>query len=175
MNIINEVMHDESIALSAAEKFVLTKLIAAETPQNAFQEVTRGDNVVAARDKLTKLQLMTTTNDTAQITEQGQEVLRKEALIDESGQLTEEGQMYGFAQTPEDAAKADHDLKGKPEAPMQPTAEQPPMSGASPTDSTGAASQQSGEPDAFSIESLEMLQGFNEVLKESKFWKKIKS
>jgi len=164
MKTIKERFQHESIALSAAEKFVLTKLVAAETEQNAYQEVTRGNNVVAASDKLTKLGLMTMSENIAAITEQGQEALRKEALVDEMGELTEEGQMYGFASTPEEAAKAD--VQSSPQA--------DPMGGAAPTDSTGVASQQAGEPDAFSIESIEMLRGFQEVLKEFNFLKKTK-
>jgi len=174
MKTIKERFQHESIALSAAEKFVLTKLVAAETEQNAYQEVTRGNNVVAASDKLTKLGLMTMSENIAAITEQGQEALRKEALVDEMGELTEEGQMYGFASTPEEAAKADHAQKGKPEAPVQSSPQADPMGGAAPTDSTGVASQQAGEPDAFSIESIEMLRGFQEVLKEFNFLKKTK-
>jgi len=175
MKTINERFQDESIQLSAAEKFVLAKLVASETPENAFGEVSRGENTVAARDKLTKLNLMTAAENRAEITEQGQEALRKEALVDEMGELTEEGQLYGYANTPEEAAKADHAQKGKPEAPVQSSPQADPMGGAAPTDSTGVASQQAGEPDAFSIESIEMLRGFQEVLKESNFLKKTKS
>lgn len=175
MKTIKERFQHDTIQLSAAQKYVLTKLVAAETPLNAYEEVSRGQNVVAARDMLAKLGLMTVSENNAEITEQGQEALRKEALLDETGNLTEEGEMYGFAASPEEAAKAEHAQKGKPESPVQPSPEQQPLGGNMPTDSTGAATQAQGEADAFSIESIDMLRGFQEVLNERKFWKKSKS
>lgn len=175
MNTINERMHHDTIQLSSAEKYVLTKLIAVETPLNAYEEVSRGNNVVAARDKLTKLGLMTFAENDAQITENGQEALRKEGLVDEMGSLSEEGQLWGFAESPEAAAQADHANKGKPEAPETPSPVQDPMGGNAPTDTAGVATQDAGGPDAFSLESIQMLRGFQEVLKEADFFKKTKS
>jgi len=178
MKTINERRAPADIQLSGVQKYVLTKLVAAETPSTAYEEVARGGaNVVAASNFLTDKGLMTVDENKADasITEQGQEVLRNEALIDEMGALTEEGQMWAYAASPEEAAKADHDAKGKPEAPAQPTEAQPPTGGNTPTDTAGVATQDAGGPDAFSIESIEMLRGIQEVLNEREFWKKSNS
>jgi len=178
MKTINERRAPADIQLSGVQKYVLAKLIAAETPSTAYEEVARGGaNVVAASNFLAQkgLMIVDETKADATITEQGEEVLRNEALIDEMGQLTEEGQLWGYANSPEEAAKADHEAKGKPEAPAQPTAAQPPTGGNTPTDTAGVATQDAGGPDAFSIESIEMLRGIQEVLNERKFWKNTKS
>jgi hypothetical protein len=175
MKTLNERRHHDNIQLSAAQKFVLTKLVAAQTPLNAYEAVSRGNNVVAARDMLTKIGLMTFSENNAEITENGQEALRKEALIDEMGELTEEGQLWGFAETPEEAAQAEHAQNGKPEAPVAQAQQDNPMGGNMPTDTQSAATQDAGAPDAFSIESFEMLRSFQEVLKEQDFLKKSKS
>ncbi len=177
MKTINEKRAPEDIQLSGVQKYVLTKLVAAETPSTAYEEVTRsGPNVLQASKFLTSKGLMTVDENKADatITEQGQGVLRNEALIDEMGALTEEGQMWAFANSPEEAAKIDHAAKGKPDAPLQPTELQPPTGGNMPTNTTSVATQDAGGPDAFSIESIGMLRGFQEVLNERKFWKKSK-
>ena len=178
MKTINERRAPEDIQLSGVQKYVLTKLVAAETPSTAYEEVARGGaNVVQASSFLTQKGLMTIDEQraNAEITEQGQGVLRDEALVDEMGALTEEGQMWAYANSPEEAAKADHDAKGKPEAPAQPTEAQPPTGGNTPTDTAGVATQDAGGPDAFSIESIQLLRDMNEILKEVEFLKNTKS
>jgi hypothetical protein len=167
-------MHHDTIQLSGAQKYVLAKLIAVETPLNAYEEVSRGQNVVAARDMLTKLGLMTFSENDAQITENGKEAMRKENLLDEMGELTEEGQIWGYAASPEEAAQAEHAQTGKPEAPVTPSQQQEPQGGNMPTDIGNVATQDDGAPDQFSLESLELIQGIREQLKEEKFLKKAK-
>ena len=174
MNTINERTHHDTIQLSGAQKYVLAKLIAVETPLNAYEAVSRGQNVVAARDMLTKLGLMTFSENDAQITEQGREAMRKENLLDEMGELTEEGQLWGFASSPEEAAQAEHAQTGKPEAPVTPSQQQEPQGGASPTEMPSAAVQDDNSPDAFSLESLELIQTARKLLKEAEFLKKAK-
>lgn len=174
MKNLNERMHHDTIQLSGAQKYVLSKLIAVETPLNAYEAVSRGKNVVAARDMLTKLGLMTFSENDAQITEQGKEAMRKENLLDEMGELTEEGQIWGFANSPEEAAQAEHAQTGKPEAPVTPSQQQEPQAGNMPTDVANVATQDAGAPDAFSLESLELIQDIRAHLKEEEFLKKSK-
>ena len=174
MDNLNERMHHDTIQLSGAQKYVLSKLIAVETPLNAYEAVSRGKNVVAARDMLTKLGLMTFSENDAQITEQGKEAMRKENLLDEMGELTEEGQIWGFANSPEEAAQAEHAQTGKPEAPVDPSQQQDPLGGATPTEMPSAATQDDNAPDQFSLESLELIQGARTQLKEEEFLKKSK-
>lgn len=175
MKTINERRQPGDIQLSGVQKFVLAKLVASETTHTAYEEINRSANTVTATQVLSKEGLMTVERNIAKITEQGKEALRKEALMDEMGELTEAGQLWGFAETPEDAAKEDHAAKGKPEAPVDQTPTQDPMGGNAPSDTAMPATQDPGGPDAFSIESLEMLQGFRQTLKEENFWKKSKS
>ncbi len=174
MKTINERRIHDAIQLSSVQKFVLAKLVAAETPLTAYEEVNRGANTVTATQMLGKLGLMSMAENHAEITEQGREALQKEGLIDEMGELTEEGQLWGFAESAEAAAKEDHANKGKPEAPVDQTQVQDPMGGNAPTDTTMAATQDPGAPDAFSLESLEMLQGFRQTIKEADFWSWVK-
>jgi hypothetical protein len=175
METLNERMHHNSIQLSAVQKFVLAKIVAAETPLNAYEAVSRGKNTVVARDMLTKIGLITVAENDAQITEQGKEALKKEALIDEMGELTEEGQIWGFAESPEEAAKEDAAKNAKPDAPVAATQAQQPPSGDTPSPASDVATQDDNAPDQFSLESLEMIQGFREHLKEEAFRKKAKS
>ena len=175
MKTLNERRIESAIQLSGVQKYVLTKLVASETPLTAYEEVSRGANMVTASQMLMKLGLMTISENNAEITEQGNELLRKEGLMDEMGELTEEGQLWGFAESPEEASKADHANKGKPEAPVDQMPSQDPMGGNAPSDTAMPAQQDPGGPDAFSLESLEMLQGFRQTLKEAYFWKNSKS
>ena len=175
MKTINERRIENALQLSGVQKYVLAKLVASETPLTAYEEVSRGANMVTASQMLAKLGLMTIESNNAEITEQGNEALQKEGLMDEMGELTEEGQLWGFAETPEEAAKQDHANKGKPEAPVDQTPVQDPMGGNAPSDTAMPATQDAGGPDAFSIESLEMIQGFRQTLKEAYFWKNTKS
>jgi UTP:GlnB (protein PII) uridylyltransferase len=175
MNNANQPDVHKSIQLQGVEKYVLAKIVAAETDLNAYEAISRGNNVVAARDKLAKLGLITVAENDAKITDSGTEALRKEALIDEMGELTEEGQIWGYANTAEEALKADAAKNAKPEAPVTPSQQQEPENAGMPSDATNVATQDASAPDQFSLESLEMIQGFREHLKEEAFRKKAKS
>ncbi len=171
MDNITERRQHGTISLSHTQKFVLAKLISSETPLVAYESVSRGPNIVAARDQLAGLGLMTVAENDAQITDVGKEAMQQEGLVDEMGELTEQGQEYGYAEGPEDIEKLAASNR-KPEAPVAPNSDKPAVGGNMPIDTTGVSPQDAGGPDAFQIESLEMVQSFNQSLKEQKWLKK---
>ncbi len=102
MKTLNEVEILSNIRLSHTQKFVLTKLISSQTPLTAYETISQGANTVAAREQLTKLGLMTFSDGSAAISDDGIELLKQEALVDDMGKLTELGSQYGYADTVED-------------------------------------------------------------------------
>lgn len=72
----------------------MCKAKAAPTPQVAATEISRGQNLLAARDMLVRLGLLSVGDNEAFVTPQGEEIMRNQNLIDETGELTPEGQKY---------------------------------------------------------------------------------
>ena len=90
-----------SIHLSDIQRAVLTKVFAAPNGQVAFEELASApenidSNVAAARDMLSRLNLLTINNsdDTIEVTPLGIEVMQDEYLIDDMQQLTDKGNQY---------------------------------------------------------------------------------
>lgn len=79
------------ISPTTAQKTVLCKTKAAPTPQVAAREISRGQNLLAARDMLVRLGLLTVEDNEANVTAEGEEVMRNQNLLDENGELTPEG------------------------------------------------------------------------------------
>ncbi|WAX21731.1 hypothetical protein [Stenotrophomonas phage RAS14] len=79
--------------LTDTQKLVLVNVYAAATPEMAYDTVAGAPNTVAARNQLRSAGLIVVDdqNSRAGVTDQGQEALVNNNLIDESGQLTEEG------------------------------------------------------------------------------------
>lgn len=179
MNIISEERIETNISLSNTQKYVLTKLIASETGQMAYEAVSRGRNIVASRDNLTKANLMTFSDGEtpqqekkfAAITDQGTQVLKDEGLVDEMGQLTDTGNQYAYAESPEDI-EALGAQNTKPEMPQQVS---PDMKPAQPMGdgqgSAGMGGLDVGGGEA-PMESWSMISEMNDALNESKFLKK---
>lgn len=83
------------------QKQVLTKIIAAATPQLAATEVSKGRQLVAARDMLIKLGLIKIDDNKAEVTDLGKEVMTNQNLIDNMGSLTPEGEKIAFGDKPQ--------------------------------------------------------------------------
>ena len=81
------------------QKRVLAKIIGASSPEVAYDQVSVGRNLIAARGQLINFALITLTSDAAEVTELGRQVAQQEGITDESGELTELGQ--GLAATDE--------------------------------------------------------------------------
>lgn len=86
-----------NIRLTTHQKMVLAKIINAQTDHIAGEEVSNGRKIVAARNVLMKLGLVNFNNGRASLTNKGMQAARDEGLIDETGNLTDEGKKYAFA------------------------------------------------------------------------------
>ncbi len=179
MTIINERRQEGNISLSHTQKFVLAKLIAAETPLVAYESVSAfdskgndGANVVAARDQLTKLGLMTYRQGDASITDVGTASMNDANLIDDTGGLTDDGNIYAYATTP---IEAETQLVTQQRSPA-PAPDGNPIddqnAGMDPIPSSGAAL--GGDESALSLESLKLFNDVHTRLKEMAFMNKIK-
>lgn len=95
---LNEKQTLRNIRLSDIQKEVLAKVHAAPNEEVAGGEILEGGrNYVGAKDILVRLGLMTFHDNEATITQTGQEVMKKLNLIDDTGQLTDEGNQYAYS------------------------------------------------------------------------------
>lgn len=74
------------------QKAVLTKIIAAPTPKVAVADISATPNLVAAREMLKKIGLIDIDETGAYVTPDGEQVLIDQNLMDEDGQLTNDGE-----------------------------------------------------------------------------------
>lgn len=86
------------------QKRVLAKIISSPTPTVAGDAISSGQGIVAARNMLMKLGLITLTNGTAAVTDRGTQVATAENIIDQGGQLTTIGKELAFSK---DSGEAD--------------------------------------------------------------------
>ena len=87
-----------SIRLSETQKTLMCQIVAAPTEELAYEASEDGTNIVAARDQLEQLGLIEWEEGSASITDNGMEVLKDEALIDDMGELSEEGSKYAYGE-----------------------------------------------------------------------------
>ncbi len=167
MNEINEVQILTNVRLSQAQKFILTKLMLPNaTPLTSYEQTSDGKNIVANRDVLIKLGMVQVGQNEAQITEKGQSALQNEALIDDTGNLTQEGEQYAYAEKLEDVETL-ADQGQRPEEPntgQDLTQARP--DGPSPV--AGIATQSDAEAKP-SFESWEMISDIQEALTRKQF------
>lgn len=78
------------------QKRVLTKIKSAATPEVAATEISKGNHLVTARDMLIKLNMITVDDNKAEITSQGEQIMKNQNLVDDMGELTDEGQKYAY-------------------------------------------------------------------------------
>lgn len=80
--------------LTTTQKSVLLSIYAAPTPETAYDATTGADNAAASKQSLRTLGLIVVddVNGRAGVTDKGQEALANNNLIDDVGQLTDEGQ-----------------------------------------------------------------------------------
>ena len=86
----------QSIHLSDYQARVMLIVQQAPTPEVAYEELGNQDpriedNLLGARDAMAKIGLLELGPNAISVTEKGEEVMRDEYLIDESGQPTEKG------------------------------------------------------------------------------------
>ena len=79
------------------QKSVLAKIKAAATPKTAAADISKTSNLTAARDMLEKMGLITISQEEgAVVTDEGEQVMIDQNLVDESGELTDEGNKAAF-------------------------------------------------------------------------------
>lgn len=104
--------------LTQNQQKVMAKILAAPTPLTAYDEISRGESLIAARDILQKLGMIDVDEDkSATITDKGMSILKSMNIVDDMGQLTDAGQNMAYDQ---------------PEAPPVPQPEEPMMGGEMP-------------------------------------------
>lgn len=92
MSKINEKMIQPLTRPTNNQKAVLTKIIAAPTPKVAVADISATPNLVAAREMLKKMELIDIDETGAYVTPDGEQVLIDQNLMDENGNLTDEGE-----------------------------------------------------------------------------------
>lgn len=171
MKKITETRTLSTIHLSDMQKSVLSKIIGSATPETAVEEISDGRNMVANRDILLKLGLIQTTERDAVVTDAGKEVMRDENLIDDSDQLTQDGQQYSQAKDPNDLkdtedGMADPGIEG-------PAGAEDPMAGGE--DDMGMGGEEPAPDDDLSLEGkIPMIAGMTRALNESVLLKNLK-
>ena len=108
-----------NIHLGDYQKRVLAKIVAANDEHDAYDDVSIGDiNMIAARDTLERIGMIDidTRAEVVSVTEQGMEAMKKENLVDDMGQLTDEAQDYIY----------DEDDQAAPQPGVAPGADQQP-------------------------------------------------
>lgn len=121
------------------QKRVLAKIAAAPTPKVAGEEISKDANMVAARNMLMKLQVITFNNGEAEMTQSGVQISQDEDIIDQSGQLTKTGEALAFT-SPQGQPDADtsgqaQDQQPPTQAPMDPTQQAGPQGSTAPMES----------------------------------------
>lgn len=79
------------------QKRVMAKMAAAATPKVAGEQLSNDANIVAARNMLMKLGLITFTNGEAAFTDKGTQVAQDENILDQNGQLTPTGKALAYS------------------------------------------------------------------------------
>lgn len=93
---LNEVQILNSVHPTDNQKRVLAKIAASPTSTVAAEEISNNQNMIAARDMLMKLGLITVNNGEAEMTERGAQVAVDENIIDDNGELTKTGQAFAY-------------------------------------------------------------------------------
>ena len=84
-----------AVRLTNTQKNVLLSIYTAPTPEAAYDVTTGSENVVVARKQLRSIGLINVDDGNARagVTDSGQEALINANLIDETGQVTEDGEV----------------------------------------------------------------------------------
>src|SRR3972149_829856 len=88
---LNEIRMLTGIHPTENQKRVLAKIIAAPNSKVAGEQISGNVNMVAARNMLMKLGVITVSAGTAELTDKGTQIAQDENIADASGQLTDVG------------------------------------------------------------------------------------
>lgn len=96
---------------TTSQKRVLAKIAAAPTPTVAGEEISKDANLVAARNMLMKLGVISFADGEAILTDRGTQIAADENIVGQDGQLTPAGEKLAFTNT---AGQPDADHAGQP-------------------------------------------------------------
>jgi len=100
------------------QKRVIAKIAASPTPTVAAGEISNDVNIVAARNELAKLGVITFNQNEASLTSRGAQIAVDENITDESGQLTPDGEALAYTNS-DDQPEAQPGSEPGSTAPME--------------------------------------------------------
>ena len=100
-------MRATNIRPTQNQKQVIAKIAASPTPQVAAGEISSNVNIVAARNQLMNLGIVAFADNQATLTALGGQIAVEEDIVDQSGQLTANGQKLAYGQTLDDAQQGE--------------------------------------------------------------------
>ena len=92
MKLLMELISTGYLNLLDNQKLLLLIVKVSATPEQAFETIIGNDNLIAARNTLQKLNYISINNNQITLTDEGTSALTEFNLIDESGNLTDDGQ-----------------------------------------------------------------------------------
>lgn len=95
---LNEIRMLSGIHPTDNQKSVIAKIVAAPNPKVAGEEISGNANMIAARNILMKLGVLTFSAGAAELTDKGQQIAKDENITDDSGQLTDVGNALAFGE-----------------------------------------------------------------------------
>lgn len=123
------------VSLTDNQKRVLAKISASPTPKVAGEEVSGDQNLVGARDQLAHLGAIEFVAGEATITDKGMQLAKDANLVDDSGQLTPDGEALAYTST---TGKEDKDKTKQPPTTPPPGAPGMGLGGPPPAPGAGA-------------------------------------
>ena len=96
MDLINEKRTFNTLRLTDNQKKVMTRIISSATEKLAAQEISKGRALITARDILVKLQMIDFRDGYAALTSDGEKLMKDYNLVDETGQLTDDGNEFAY-------------------------------------------------------------------------------
>lgn len=95
---LNEKRVVPAFTLTNYQKKVMAKIIAAPTPKIAGEEITKDPQLVRARNVLLKISpsLISFVRGKATVTPTGLKIMKDENLVDDQGNLTDEGENFAY-------------------------------------------------------------------------------
>lgn len=90
--LLKELINPNTAILNDTQKAVLLITHISQSGQMAFDNTASSDNLLTARDILVKLGALTMGDNVVALTSRGQSMLNYHNLVDDMGELTEDGQ-----------------------------------------------------------------------------------
>lgn len=103
---------------------VLAKIIAnKEHPTQAAEEISTNENLISARNMLMKLNVITYSDTTAELTDKGMQIAQDHGIADEAGELTDKGRQLTGETEPSNGTEPPMDQMGGMGMPQSPGTE----------------------------------------------------